>query len=159
MPVIQLLQDNLMKQVEVYHELKELADLKQKALVTNKLREIEAVTVREEQLLLAASHLEKERLLWVDQMSQIVGRPADELTLSKLTQRYPELKDVKQALETAVTGLMEAHELNTQLLKQAMNIVDFTVKLLTYREGTTYGKPGQSEKAESHIIRLVDRSI
>lgn len=159
MPVIQSLHDNLTKQVEVYRELKELADHKQKALVANNLQELEAVTVREEQLLVDASRLEKERLLWADQMSEMVGKSAEEITLTELAVKYPQLKDVNQELKTVVTGLMDVHEVNTQLLKQALGILDFTVNLLTYREGTTYGKPGQNEKAETHLIRLIDRSI
>lgn len=159
MPVIQSLHDNLTKQVEVYRELKECADLKQKALMANNLQELEAVTAREEQLLTGAAHLEKERLLWADQMSQMMGKSAEELTLAELAVKYPELKDVSQELKTVVTGLMDAHEVNTQLLKQALNILDFTVNLLTYREGTTYGKPGQNEKSENNIMRLIDRSV
>lgn len=159
MPVIKPLKDNLEKQVQIYSELKNLADIKQKALVTNNLQELEAVTVREEQLLLEAAHVEKERLLWIDQMTQKEGKPADELTLSELADRYPELNDVKGKLETVVTGLMEVHELNTQLLKQAMNIVNFTLGLLTHQDKNTYQKPGKNGNTESKTLRFLDKKI
>lgn len=159
MPVIQLLHDNLTKQVEVYRELKELADLKQKAIMNQNLQELEAVIVREEQLILEVSHLEKERLLWGDQMSQIWGGSGEELTLSILTVRYPELNDVKQELETVVTGLMDVHELNTQLLQQAMNIVNFTVEMLTHQDKNIYQKPGKKENQGSSTLRILDHRI
>lgn len=159
MSVIKPLKDNLEKQVQIYSELKKLADIKQKALVANNLQELEAVTVREEQLLLEAAYVEKERLLWVDQMTKNEGKPADELTLSELADRYPELKDVKQNLENVVTELMEIHELNTQLLKQAMSIVNFTLGMLTHQDKNTYQKPGKNENIESKTLRLLDRKI
>lgn len=159
MPVIKPLKDNLEKQVQIYSELKKLADIKQKALVTNNLQELEAVTVREEQLLIEAAHVEKERLLWVDQMTEKEGKSADELTLSELADRYPELEDVKRNLENIVTDLMEVHELNTQLLKQAMSIVNFTLDMLTHQDKNTYQRPGKNENAESKTLRLLDRKI
>lgn len=159
MPVIQPLHDNLTKQVEVYRQLKELADHKQNALVANNLQELEAVTVREEQLLMEASHLEKERLLWADQMSQMTGKLAEELTLAELAVRYPELKDVKEELETVVTGLMDVNELNTQLLKQAMNIVNFTVGMLTHQEKNTYQRTGMQDNQGSSTLRILDQKI
>lgn len=159
MPVIKNLQNNLKKQVGVYNELKELADLKQKALVANHLQELEAVTVREEQLLMEASRLDKERLLWADQVAKAMGKAAEELTLSELVVKYPELQSVNQELENVVTDLKDVHELNTQLLQQAMKIVNFTVGMLTHKEATTYGKPGQKENPGSSTLRIVDRSI
>ncbi|WP_434511434.1 flagellar protein FlgN [Desulfitobacterium sp. AusDCA] len=159
MPVIKPLKDNLEKQVQIYKELKNLADIKQKALVENNLQELEAVTVREEQLLLEAAHVEKERLLWVDQMTQKEGKPAAELTLSELAGRYPELENVKKDLETVVTDLQGVHDLNTQLLKQAMNVVNFTIGMLTHQDKNIYQKPGKDENIESKTFRLLDRKI
>jgi len=158
-PVIQSLHDNLTKQVEVYRELKECADLKQKALMANNLQELEAVTAREEQLLTGAAHLEKERLLWADQMSQMMGKSAEELTLAELAVKYPELNEVKQELETVVIELLDVHELNTQLLQQAMNVVNFTVEMLTHQDKNTYQKPGQQENKGSDTLRFLDRRI
>lgn len=157
MPVIKPLKDNLEKQVQIYCELKNLADIKQKALVANNLQELEAVTVREEQLLLEAAHVEKERLLWIDQMTQKEGKPADELTLSELADRYPEFQDVKRDLETVVTDLQGVNNLNTQLLKQAMNVVNFTVGMLTHQDKNIYQKPGQKENQRSGALRILDR--
>ncbi|WP_425806923.1 flagellar protein FlgN [Desulfitobacterium sp. Sab5] len=157
MPVIKPLKDNLEKQVQIYSELKKLADIKQKALVANNLQELEAVTVREEQLLLEAAHVEKERLLWIDQMTQKEGKPADELTLSELADRYPELNDVKGKLETVVIDLQDVHDLNTQLLKQAMNVVNFTVGMLNHQDKSIYQKPGQRENKRSSNLRIFDQ--
>lgn len=142
MPVIQPLKDNLSKQIEVYRGLKELADHMQDALVANNLQELEAVTVREEQLMMESSRLEKERLLWSDQMSQMTGKAAEELTLAELAVRYPELQNVKEELEIIIGDLMNVNELNTRLLEQAMSIVNFTVGMLTYQDKNTYRKPG-----------------
>lgn len=157
--VIQPLQENLIRQVEVYRGLKECADHKQKALVINNLQEIEAVTVREEQLIIAASRLEKERLLFADQISQMLGKPAGKMTLSELAVSYPELESVKEELETVVSELIDVHELNTQLLEQAMKIVNFTVGMLTHQDKNSYQKPGQKENKGSDTLRFLDHRI
>lgn len=161
MPEIQQqLNENLKSQARIYGDLKHLAELKQQALVKNNIHEIEAVTVREEQLLLEAARLEKERLLWAEQIAQRMGKPADKITLTELAQRYPELQDVKVELENVITNLKEVHELNTQLLKQAIKVVDITLGMLTTQPNqTVYHRPGKKESEPTQVIRFLDKNI
>jgi len=156
---LKLLKDNLHKQARLYAELNELAGRKQEALVRNNLQQLEAITVREEQLILEAGHLEKERLGWSEQIGRALGRAAEEVTLAELAAKYPELESVRQELEGTVASLREAHELNAQLLQQALKVVDFTVGLLTQPSETTYARPGSSNRGAARRAPLVDRKI
>ncbi|MDA8227657.1 MAG: flagellar protein FlgN [Desulfitobacterium hafniense] len=159
MPVLQKLKQNLEVQTAVYSELCKLAELKREALVSNKLNELEAIVVREEQLLLKAGHLEKERLLWAEQIGKTMGKAPEDLTLAELAERYPVLQSVREDMDQVVSNLQEKHELNTQLLHQAMKVVDFSLGLMTHQTGTTYNRPGQKEPEVPKKARLLDRSV
>ncbi|NMA68968.1 MAG: flagellar protein FlgN, partial [Desulfitobacterium sp.] len=81
MPEIKKLHDNLKRQVLLYQELKNYAQRKQQALVENNLQGIEAITVREEQLIMEAASLERERLVWAEQIAQRLGKAPEEIIL------------------------------------------------------------------------------
>ena len=160
MPNIVHLNENLKRQAALYSELKNFAQLKQQALVKNDLHEIEAITVREEQLIMEAASLEKDRLQWAERIAEDLGKTSENITLSELAERFPELTGVKTELENVLTNLREVNEMNTQLIKQAMKVVDLTLGLLTAQPtGSTYGRPGGKENEPKSTVRFLDRSI
>lgn len=158
-PEIKQLNENLQQQAALYQELKQYAQKKQQALLRNDLQEIEATTIREEQLLLEATRLEKERLLWTERAARYLGKAPETITLKELAERFPELTDVRAELENVVMNLKEVNELNNQLLKQAMKVTNLTVSIMTAQpNGSTYNRPGEKEN-ESKTVRFLDRSI
>lgn len=154
--VLQNLNENLKRQVTLYEELNALEQDKQKALIENNLQQIELLTSRQEPLLLGASRLENERLLWAEQIGRELGKAPEELTLAELAEHFPVLEGVRLDLDRIVEQLKESHSTNTQLLQQAMKIVDYTVGLLTHQESNTYTYPGQKEKDENKKRQLID---
>ncbi|MDQ7096265.1 flagellar protein FlgN [Desulfosporosinus sp. PR] len=154
--VLQNLNDNLKKQVSLYGKLLSLEKRKQRALLANNLQEIEVATGLEEQLLLEAGHLERERLAWAEQIGRALGKTPEDLTLAELAEHFPLLQEVRQELEGVVGGLKEIHELNSQLLQQAMKIVDFTLGMITHQEKSTYTYPGRKEKDGNKSVHLLD---
>jgi len=158
-PEIKKLHDNLKRQALLYHELKDYAQRKQKALVENDLHSIEAITVREEQLIMEASNLEKERLLWAEQIAKSLGKVPEDITLSELAERFPELNDVKADLEEVLTNLREINDLNTQLIKQAIKVVELSIDLISAPvQSNVYNRPGEKE-AEHSPLRFIDKSV
>ncbi len=153
------LNDNLKTQARIYAELNELARQKQQALINNDLHNLEAITVQEEQLLLKAARLEKERLMWAEQIGLEMGKASEELTLTELAEHYPELREVQVEIDNVVTQLREAHEINTHLLQQALKVVDFTLGLITQQQETTYNHPGRKEIKSKNRAHLLDRSV
>lgn len=159
MPEIKKLHDNLKRQALLYQELKDYAQRKQKALVENDLHSIEAITVREEQLIMEASNLEKERLLWAEQIAKSLGKVPEDITLSELAERFPELNDVKADLEEVLTNLREINDLNTQLIKQAIKVVGLSIDLISAPvQSNVYNRPGEKE-AELSPLRFIDKSV
>lgn len=154
------LNDNLERQVQLYRNLHELEELKKQALLRNNLQELEQITAREERILLEASRLEKERLLWADKIGQETGKAADELTLAELAERFPKLQGVRKELDEVIGDLENAHELNSQLIGQALDIIDFTTSLLTHADETTYTHPKRKEqKPSASRMHLFDKTI
>ena len=156
--VLQNLNENLKQQVMLYEELHDLEQEKQKALIKNNLQQIELITTRQEPLLLGASRLEKERLLWAEHIGRDLGKAPEDLTLVELAEHFPVLEGVRLDLDRVVGQLQEIHAINTQLLQQAMRVVEFTVGMMTYQEKNTYTHPSHKENEETKL-HLLDRSI
>jgi len=156
--VLQKLNENLKQQVMLYEKLNDLEQRKQKALIKNNLQEIDLITAEQEPLLLGATHLEKERLLWAEQVGRDLGKAPEDLTLAELAERFPVLEGVRLDLDRVVGKLQEIHELNSQLLQQAMKVVNFTLGMLTHQEKNTYSHPSHKEH-EGTKLHLLDRRI
>ncbi len=157
--VLQNLNENLKRQVALYEELHVLELDKQKALIKNNLQEIELITARQEPLLLGASCLEKERLLWAENIGRDFGKAPEDLTLAELAEHFPVLEEVRLELDQVVGQLQEIHEINTQLLQQAVKVVEFTVGMLTHQEKNTYDHPSVKETEGTRKLHLLDRRI
>lgn len=142
------LNENLKEQVEIYHETLNLEEFKQKALIKNDLQEIESITAQEEAMIIKVNRLEKQRLLWAEQIGLELGRVPEDLTLAELVEHFPVLEEVRLDLDRVVERLQEIHTINSQLLQQAMKIVDYTVGLLTHQESNTYTAPSKRENEE-----------
>lgn len=157
--VILKLDENLKQQVVIYDKLYALEKDKQKALLNNKLQEIEMTTLQEEQLMHEASQLEKERLLWAEQIGRQLGTTPEDLTLAELATHFPELQGVRFDLDRVVVSLQEIHEINVQLLEQSIKIVEFTVGMFTHQEKNTYSNPRRKENEGNSKLHLLDRRI
>ena len=155
---IKELNENLQAQLSLYQEFNRLALLKKEALIHNKLQELDAVTLQEEQLLLQLGRIEEKRLDWIAQADQATVKNPEELTLAELTKTYPELSDVYTKLENTTAQLREIHNINSQLIDQALKTVNFTVNLLTPSETNIYKNPDQKETSTTKI-HLIDQKI
>ncbi|KLU65886.1 FlgN protein [Desulfosporosinus acididurans] len=157
--VLEDLDRNLKEQVAYYTELNGLEIGKQKALIENDIQKIDEFTAREEQLLLVANRLEEDRLLFTKQIASVLGLETKDLTLAVLANRFPVLQGVRLELEKEVRELQKIHRLNTQLLKQSMKIVEFTIGLFTYQGSHTYSHPQQKIQDTNKVLHFLDRRI
>ncbi|WP_088187774.1 flagellar protein FlgN [Desulfosporosinus sp. FKA] len=157
--VLENLERNLREQVKCYTELYDLGKSKQKALIENSVQEIDKITAREEQLFPDVKRLEKERLLFTEQIGLELGQAPESLTLVVLAERFPVLQGVHSDLERVIGELQRIHDINTQLLQQSMGIVNFTLGLLMYQEKNTYTHPGRNGKDMDEKLHLLDWRI
>lgn len=154
--VVQSLNENLKSQVLLYEKLYNLERDKQAALIKNDLSEIDAITVQQEQVITETSQLEKERLKWAEVIGVELGKVPEDLTLAELAGHFPVLEGVRHDLDKVIGLLREIHDINSQLLHQAMQVVDFTVGLLTHQEKRTYSDPKRKKQEENGQLHLMD---
>jgi flagellar biosynthesis/type III secretory pathway chaperone len=153
---------NLKKQIELYKKLMEYELKKQESLVENNIQEIETITAQEEKILLEVSRLEDERLHWAEFFGQEIGKEAKEITLADLASSFPVLEEVRQELDQVITKLQDLHQVNSELLKNAVNLVNFTIESLTGERKITYTNPADNNERNKHRekkINIIDKSI
>jgi len=153
---------NLKKQTQLYNELIEFEEKKQESLVENNIQEIETITAQEEKILLEVSRLEDERLHWAEFFGQEIGKEAKEITLADLAFSFPALEEVRQELDRSITKLQDLHQINSDLLKNAVNLVNFTIESLTGERKVTYTNPADNnerKKLKEKKINIIDKSI
>lgn len=157
--VLDNLNENLKQQVALYKEFKAQEKDKQNALLQHDLKKLDEITAQEERLLHEAGRLEKERLVWAEQIGRDLGKAPEELTLVELAEHFPILEEVRLELDRVVDSLQDLHRINAQLLEQSMNIVEFTLRMLTHQEKNTYTHPGRKENEGNALLHLLDRRI
>ena len=160
MPEIQALKENLTGQLTLYRELTELGEVKKEALVKNNILEIQAITSREEALVLEGTRLEKERLMYLKEIAKPLGVLPEALTISELVKHFPELNGIRNELDDVLSKLQRIHQLNTELLKQAVSLVNVTLNMLTSPQTKNlYNRPGGKEVQPQQKISFLDKSI
>ncbi|UWG98302.1 flagellar protein FlgN [Dehalobacter sp. DCM] len=154
------LENNLKQQITIYRRLVELEQEKQKALVENVIEKIDTITAQEETILLEVGHLEEKRLHWAEFFAKETQKNSDDITLTDLSANFPSLESVRIDLESVIGELRNLHEVNTQLLENAVKLVNFTVRLLTNDRQTTYSNPGdKGNRVQPNSLKVIDRSI
>lgn len=160
MTEINNLENNIKKQLDYYRQLIKLEKEKQQALVENVIKDIENITAQEEKILLEVGRLEEERLYWAEFFGKEIGKQAEEITLADLEERFPVFQTIGKELETEIAELKNLHDINKKLLENALNIVDFNLKLLTSEKETTYSNlSNKVVRNKNNKNNLIDQSI
>lgn len=152
------LTENLRQQVLLLKEFSRLAKLKQEALLNHNIKQLDAVTLREEQLLGQVAVLQEARLTWGHQVAQELGTSPDQITLPELACRFPELRNVYTELTGIIDELRSVNEVNSELIRQALGLVNFSISLFTQDSPSVYNRPDKKQSQQAKI-RLLDRSV
>lgn len=156
-PVIEL-EENLKSQLMLLKELQKLATQKKEALIQNNIQEIDNITIQEEKVLFSISNCEEARLACAEQFGKDMGKEPEKLTLAELALKYTQLSPVYRELKATMEELQEIQSINSQLIDQALKMVNFTVNLLTPNETNTYQRPTQKDTVISKL-HLLDKRI
>lgn len=139
--------------LRTYQEILTLSKQKKDLLVAGKPSDLEMVVKQEEILITRAGKIDVARQQVIQMIiKDDVGESAP-LTLSALSGFAPDnvaedLRGIGHEFERVLAELKEQNILNTQLLKQALNLVNFNLNMFTQSSvGPTYspsGSHGQS---------------
>ena len=156
----------LEESVELYKGLLLLGEEKRQALIGARAAELDAVTRREELMILEGTRLEERRAKVTAAIAtkrQISDNPPTLAAIIGVAE--PEmarrLKVCKAELDDAVQRLLRINETNGALIRQALHFVNYNLNLLTQCQAeTTYGSSGSRLKAEGSSAAVVlDRRV
>lgn len=127
----------LSKEKDIYVGLLPIAEEKTKAIVANKLDDLQEITNREQEAVDKISNLEKKRGEVIENIGIVLGRKPADLTLTELiriTERQPKdqavLIELKDALGKAVKKLAELNERNKVLIQHSLSMIEFNMNLI-----------------------------
>jgi hypothetical protein len=156
---------NLTDQKNLYINLLEKAEKKQKAIIANDLESIEILNKEEEILIREISTLESDRINHIQDNPDLYGTDALSLTLDELKERFPQgmqalIDKETKALMEVLGKLKETNSENAELLQQALRFVNVTINTITGADAdNSYSKDKAKEGAKNKARNLVDRKI
>jgi len=119
----------------IYEEVLDLAEKKKKIIIDGKLKELEAITRRETEIVGILIKLENLR----SQTSEQLAAEKGVLKLSSMRELLPLLdpqdqlyiSSLQAQLKGTIIALQNTNELNGKLLKQSLELVDFNLNLIS----------------------------
>lgn len=141
----------LNKQALAYEELLILSTEKKSVIINNDIDALQKITIVENKIVSRSQKLEEKRLELMKDISSVLNRKNEELTLSLLEalmegqDEAPLISEVRTKLKDTVTKLKEANDLNTQLIEGSLEYIEFTMNLVRSNldEGPSYYNQGK----------------
>lgn len=138
-----------------YLILTEIAKEKTPVIVAGKIEELQKVTEREQEVVARIQRLEKQRMQVMKDISEVLGKREEELTLAGLVKMFANKPDEQKKLSTVFDKLVSTvksmdvvNKRNQALLEQALELVEFDINLFhslkRAPENANYGKDAYS---------------
>lgn len=145
--------DNLIKVLEyenkLYGQLYSIAENKTGHVVKGEIENLQTLVGKEQKLIGELNKLQDVREQILGQVAKTIGSNPQELTLSDLAAQLPaeqaeQLVQSRNKLKEIIGKLTAKNDLNQQLIRNALEYVDFSLNLLTQPAPQTpqYGRKG-----------------
>ncbi len=147
------------KECQIYKELALIEQKKNKIIIDNDVRALEAITTKEQGFVKTIVNLESLRAQVIDGFCQFKG--IDQIDNIDQIFRYinplegKQLKERKQKLIDVVNNLMEVNDLNSKLLEQSLEYIDYSMEVA---RSFSEKEAGYSEDSKDRTVK-VDKSI
>lgn len=129
--------DVLKKESSEYEGLLELSQKKTPIIVSGDLEQLQKITDEEQGIVSTINHLEKLRTEVTADIANVLNKDVKNLKLADLIQILADrpaeqnaLAEVHDRLQTSVRGLQRVNEQNKELLKNALEMVEFEMNLM-----------------------------
>ncbi len=133
----------------LYQGILELSRRKRAVLTTGQAQDLEGITKQEEVLILQIGKLEKARETLVKELIASHNLNCEQLTITQIKQMADDataerLGEITEGLNAIITELSSLNEINTQLLQQAVNFVNYNINIMArHVADPTYAPQGQ----------------
>lgn len=128
---------NLEKENEVYQELLKISQEKTGIIVKGDIENLREIVEREQLVVERILPLEKRRVECTNDIAIVINRPAESLTLTRLSElmeSQPEvqrrLRELHDKLHDTMTRMTRVNDMNKGLLQEALDLVNFDITLL-----------------------------
>ena len=123
-------------QYDNYRNLLELSREKSDVIVDGRIDQLEKMVRMEEQLIVEAGRLEQRRIHTVCELAEGLGIPQQEITIDLLMEHGSQLHkkrlmELKSLLNRYIADQKRINELNSKLLSNYLDYIEFTLNLLT----------------------------
>lgn len=135
----------LEKEFEIYTEVLELSKLKRRNIIEGQVKELDGITTKEQTLILTLAKLENIRESIVNNLLKELNIESvnnlEELSKYMDETSKKKVKNIKDKLMNTLDQVKKENDLNSKLIKQSLDFIEFNKNLLTSIEnkGTTYG--------------------
>lgn len=161
MGVIKKLTDILNNENDIYETLLKISNNKKELIVSGKVSELENIVKIEQSLIIKIAKLEDQREKTVESLSSVLGKKPEDITVSELVTRLGqqdsmELKACQDKILKNINSLKEANELNSKLIKNSLEYIDFSINMMTSVGTVTnsYGSSGNADEVKK--VNLFD---
>lgn len=162
--LIKQLTQILNQENEIYDTLAKLSNNKTQIIVEGKVQDLDSIVKIEQSLVIKISKLEQQREQIVESMCTQLGIKPEEVTLTEILKlasndECVELKVCQEKMKTTLNGLKEKNEINSKLIKNSLEYIDFSLNMLT-SIGTinnnyeSTGETGDSKKRSIFDVKL-----
>lgn len=155
----------LQKQRELYDQLLGIAKDKKDVLVKADLAALDGYTRQEEKVVLQVGKLEDQRNQVHQALANHFNVQGNEVTIAFLLEKCgaepgASLSEEATGLKTVLDALRDVNDLNSDLVKQSLDYIEYTVNLLTSMgEVPSYPEKKGASSQEQVRARLFDKRI
>jgi flagellar biosynthesis/type III secretory pathway chaperone len=142
---------NILEQEEkIYRDLHIISEKKRDLIINGKVPELDSLVRMEQALILNVGNHEDEREKIVEHIAVQLAIKPSEITLSSISKVAGDfygqrLKLCQDRLATTINALKNTNDLNSKLIKNSLEYIDFSINLLSSAESdnSKYGNDGQ----------------
>ncbi len=148
--------DVLDQEIDIYNDIFKISRDKTGIIVEGNVDELEKIVQEEQKLVVKVAQMENQRNIILYKISRALAMKADELTLSTLIDNTEgpirdKLKDRQQGLQKLINELMECNNINSKLIRNSLDYIDFSINLIAASESqdNNYGMDAEKSSVKS----------
>lgn len=152
------------EEFNVYSDIYKISKEKTAVIVDGNIDELEKMVQAEQKLIIKVTQIENEREIITYKLSKILQMKPDEITLSALIDNAEEpkkdrLMKQQQGLNKLVSELVELNDLNSRLIRNSLDYINFSINLCSASESQDNNYGIDAEKSNVKTESRFDLKI